>query len=1068
MMAPTPIPISKTKIVVPPRRADLLSRPRLLESLQAALDNKLILLSAAAGYGKTSLLIDLARSVEMPVCWLSLDQLDRDPQRFMAYLIATLSERFPKVGESSQILLNNLKTIETDAESLLVTLINELYDQVEEDYLIVMDDYHLLDDVPVISSLVNRFLQLVDENCHVIIASRTLPELDDVSLMVAREQVTGLSQAELAFEPREIQAFYAKNNREYLSDERANQIFQETGGWITGMVLSNPLEKHITGVDMFSYLATEVLNRQPPHLREFLLRTSLPEEFNAEFCEIVIGPFRPKPENWLAIMGTILEKNLFVLPLDEDGRWLRYHPLFREFLQSRLRRERPHEIGPMLERMVKAYEAMAEWEKAYFTCKQLNDLDALADVIERAGTPMLQTALVTLEGWINSLPPAIIRTRPGLISLRGAISRMKGNLSEAIMLLDMAIDAYTREGNIHGLVLGLVRRANTLRLMGKYAESIRDADAALQFSESEVLLQPVYAEALRIRGLTSFRLGESRSAVDHLERSLYLYTELKETGSISLLLAETAMVRAAIGDVEDAKNLYQESLKRLRAEKNLVVQADILNNLGVLYLQLGEYDSASSTFEEGLRCARKSRNHHAEALILAGLGDLYSEIEEFGASAQAYELSEAAAGELAGNFISNYLILAGAGLAISRNDLESALYRLNLFRKKVNLNPSGYERGLWALFEGRRHFLLNDLKKAISYLKDGKTRFFQDGRETEYQWCVVWLMAAYERASQRDDARAEFKELMAAQTRASHTLVLAIYQASAWLITLQNDPQIGRDLVGLLDQAKRFGAGLPEVRRVLRRLAQFIQMPTASLKIKGFGRPEVSLNGRAVNLSDWKTQSARDLYFYFLNQQEPRTKDQIVLDLWRDTDESHALKIRFKQDIYRLRRAVGREAIVFEDETYRFNRDLDYEYDVEAFESYIYRARNVKDIFERIGYYRKAVDLVQGPYLSDVDADWVLDERQRLKVVYISTLEKLAQQYLDTNQLPECLQTCELALQQDRYNEPVYHLEMRAYAAQGDRASVLRRYRELKAILADEMGYPPSEETERLLTELTQ
>src|SRR5215207_5123654 len=125
------IPISKTKIVTPHRRPELLSRPRLLESLKALLDNKLVLLSAPAGYGKTSLLIDLAHSIDMPVCWLSLDPLDRDPQRFMAYLIATLAEQFPDVGEASRLQLNQLKSIEDDAESLLVTLTNDLYDCVE-------------------------------------------------------------------------------------------------------------------------------------------------------------------------------------------------------------------------------------------------------------------------------------------------------------------------------------------------------------------------------------------------------------------------------------------------------------------------------------------------------------------------------------------------------------------------------------------------------------------------------------------------------------------------------------------------------------------------------------------------------------------------------------------------------------------------------------------------------------------------------------------------------------------------------------------------------------------------
>jgi DNA-binding SARP family transcriptional activator len=535
-----------------------------------------------------------------------------------------------------------------------------------------------------------------------------------------------------------------------------------------------------------------------------------------------------------------------------------------------------------------------------------------------------------------------------------------------------------------------------------------------------------------------------------------------------MLLSETAMLRATIGDVEAAKRLYQESLARLRAEKNLVTQADTLNNLAVLYLQLGEYEQASETFEEGLACARSSRNHRAEALILAGLGDLYCEIEEFETAARAYQLAETAAAEVSGSFISNYLMLARAGLALLQNDLESASHHLSRFKKIIKLNPSGYERGLWASLEGRRHFLNNDLIKAISYLTEGKTFFFQDGRNAEYQLCAVWLIAAYERANQREQARVEFGTLMEAHGRPSHALTLGIHQAAAWLITLQNDPDISRVFAVQLERSKQLGVQLPEVRRVLRRFAQSIQMPSASLTIKGFGRPEVSVNGRTISPSDWKSQAVRDLFFHFLNRQEPRKKDQIINELWSDSDELPALRARFKQDIYRLRRAVGRDAIVFEDDTYRFNRDLDYEYDVEAFESFIYRARNVRDILERIGCYRKAVDLVDGPYLVDVDADWVLAERERLKVAYISTLEKLAQLYLDTNQLNECLDACELALEQDRYNEPVYQVEMRACAAQGDRASVARKYRELKSILAEELGFQPSEETEALYRELMQ
>lgn len=1067
-MAGKSIPISKTKIIVPYRRNEILSRPRLLERMESLLDNKLLLLSAPAGYGKTSLLIDLANNVKMPVCWLSLDVLDREPQRFLAYLIASLAEQFPRIGEASRPQLNRLKSIEQDAESLLITLTNEIYDQIVEDFLLIIDDFHLLDDVPVISALVNRFLELVVENCHVLLSSRTLPNLDDVTLMVAREQVAGLNHAELAFVPREVQALYAQNYRQSLPDEAANELIDQTGGWITGMVLSNsPGMTRVSGVDTFAYLGRQVLDQQPEPVREFLMRTSLLEEFNSEFCEIVLSPLYSEPQNWFNFMNFVFEKNLFVLPVGEDGRWLRYHHLFRDFLQVRLKEERPHEVEPILERMVIAYEKIGEWEKAYSTCKQLNDPEALAGVIERSGNFMLQTAFVTLEGWVNGLPPVYLQTRPGLISLRGPIQASKGNLREAKDLLDTAVSMYRKDGESAGLTLALTRRANTLRLLGEYHASLENIEEALRLAETDISLQPLYAEALRMKGLNLYRLGQSRRALEKLEHSLSLFTELKEVGRIQALTGETAMVHAAVGNVEAAKTRYQNALQILRVEKNLYAQADMLNNLAVLYHQIGDYELAAETYENGLVCARSGHNQHAESLILTGLGDLYSEIEEFEAASQAYEQAEVIAGSLTGYFISNYLILARANLALLQDDTQTASQMLKSFRKKLDANPSTYERGLWALLQARSHLLRHETKKAVSLLKGAKECFIQDGREVESQWCMVWLFVAYEQTGQNERARTEFQELLAMKNRPTHAILITLHQVSASLKVLQNDPQIGKSLGSMLEKSRQLGERILSVRRTLRRHAQSIQMPAASLMIRAFGRAEVSVNGHILAMSDWRTKSVRDLFFYFLFKQEAATKEQIAEVLWPDTNDPQAVKKRFKDEIYRVRRAVGRTVIVLDEEYYRFNHALDYEYDVEAFESHLARAHKTKDPAKRIEWLQKAVDLVHGPFLSEVDAVWVVEERERLGQMYASVLEELARLYLDSNQLDRCLSTCQLALNQNRYNEAIYQLEMRAYAALGDRSSIVRRYQASKEALEEGLGIQLSQETETLYRDLT-
>jgi two-component SAPR family response regulator len=756
-----------------------------------------------------------------------------------------------------------------------------------------------------------------------------------------------------------------------------------------------------------------------------------------------------------------------VLPLGEDGRWLRYHHLFREFLQTRLKEERPQEVVPILKRMVTAYEKAGEWEKAYFTCKQLNDPEALAEVIERSGSWMLQTALVTLEGWINCLPPAYAQFRPGLISLRGMISAMKGNLQDANQLLDMAVSNYRKSDNVVGLILALTRRANTLRLLGKYDASLKDAEEALQLAESDSELQFHYAEALRMKGLNLYRLGQARRAVRELEHSLSLYMELKEAGSIAMLLGETAMARATMGDVESAKTLYQEALQIWRAEKNLYFQADTLNNLAVLHHQLGEYELASEAYEDGLACARNSHNQRAEALLLAGLGDLYSEIEDFEAAGQAYEQADAIAVGLSGFFISNYLILARANLMLLQEDALTSSQLLRSFRKKIEANPSIYERGLWAWLQGRNHLLKHETKKAVSLLQEAKDCFLEDGREFESQGCKVWLMAAYEQAGQIENARAEFHELIATRNQTTHAVLITLYQASPYLKTLQSDPQIGKSLGSLLDKSKRLGKRILSIRRTLRRHAQSVQLPAPSLTIRAFGRAEVTVNGRTLAMSDWRTKSVRDLFFYFLLRQDAVTKEQIGETLWPETTDPQALKWRFKDEIYRLRRAIGKNAFVFDDVYYSFNRTLDYEYDVEAFESHLARAHKTKDIAKRIGWLQKAVDLVHGPYLSEVDGFWAVQERERLGQIYVSALEELAQLYLNTNQLHRCLSICQLALNWDRYNEVICRLEMSAYATLGDRAAIVRRYQACKVALEKGLGLSPSQETEMLYRDLT-
>jgi two-component SAPR family response regulator len=347
-----------------------------------------------------------------------------------------------------------------------------------------------------------------------------------------------------------------------------------------------------------------------------------------------------------------------------------------------------------------------------------------------------------------------------------------------------------------------------------------------------------------------------------------------------------------------------------------------------------------------------------------------------------------------------------------------------------------------------------------------KELFNLDGRELELHWCMVWLTAAREGVKERENARTEIQEFLSVNAIPDHALLVTLRQAAPWLKDLQADEVVGRSLSSLLEKIQRQGMKLPAIRRALRRHASFIQAPPAGLVIRALGNPEVSINGRVISMSEWRTQSVRDLFFFFLHRQDAVTKEQVGALLWPETRDSQALKARFKNEIYRLRRAAGRDIIVFDDEYYRFNRKLDYEYDVEAFDSHIIRSTKTSDLASRIEHLQKAVDLYQGPYLADVDAEWTVHERERLARAYTAALEELAYHCLNANQLERCLSVCLLALQRDRFHEAIYQIEMRAYAALGDRPAVAREYQACRAAM-QELGITPSPETEQTFRELT-
>jgi len=1020
-------------------------------------------------------LIDLVHQSELPCCWLALDQLDRDPQRFIACLIAALAERYPDFGKQTQTMLSEMKSFDADIERLAVSLANELFNQIQEHFILIVDDFHLVEDVLPIQRFINRLLQLVDENSHLILSSRILSSLPELTLMVAREQVAGLSFSDLAFRMDEIQSLLEQNEHVRISDEEARHLFEETEGWITGLQFSGAavfresrgMVQLNTGFHLFDYLGQQVLDRQSKSVQEFLLRTSMMEEFDAGLCREVLSPFYRDPQDWNQWIRIVVQKNLFALPVGTDGSWLRYHHLFSDFLQDRYRREYPQEVEPLLRRIGDAYENLGEWSKAHHIYKQLGDATVLAEMIERAGPTMVSNAHLTLASWLNDLPPSVLQIRPGLVSIRGVMADFNDDLRGALDLLNQAEREFRTSEDRTNLGLTLARRASTYRRLGDYPASLKDAEEAIGLTEKDESLENIYAQALRFKGLAHFRMGQLRQAVQSLEASLNQYTRLNLQPNIAMLHTETGAAYLAMGRLKETETAFESALGIWRAEKNMYRQANVLNNIGLFWHGLGEYEKAGETYEEGFLCAQQSDHPRLEALISIGLGDLYSETEDFALAATHYQHAESMLGNLEEKFLLHFLALGEVNLALVQDHLEQARGLVEDIAPSIRSGNSGYENALLDMLCGRIFLCGKVPQQAVQAFQEAVVYFDEDDRTAELDSSRVWLAAAHHQAGDIEAVRQILKTLLnKKKEQLPHAMLLAGHLARRWLEGIQKDEQIGQTVREWLVLANRFADLLPEVRRRMRLTARVGSPPSPSLKIKALGHSEVYVDDKPLTLADWRTQSVRDLFFYYLVHAKPLAKEKVAADLWPDLGDPARIKLRFKNEVYRLRRAVGHEVITFTNELYAFNRALDYEYDVEAFTAYISKARSALSPGEQIDFYQKAVDLVRGRFLEDIGAEWVALEREHLQQAFLSALLKLAELCLQAARFEQGLAACSRALREDAALEPAYALSMQFHHRLGNRAAVIKTYEAAKENLRGGAEVSLSPETEEVYKRL--
>jgi LuxR family maltose regulon positive regulatory protein len=593
-------------------------RKRLLEKLNQGFNSKLILISAAAGFGKTTVLSEWVQQAKLPVGWLSLDERDNDPARFWLYFVTALQQGIPHLGEATLAMLRSPEQL--PFEVFLTPLLNE-FAQLQANLILILDDYHLIT-ATVIHDALNFVLDHLPPQVHLAIATRVHPPLSLAKLRV-RAQLTELGADDLRFTDEEAAVFLRQSQSEPLTELQIEILQNKTEGWVAGLQLATlslqGTANSASLIDSFKgnqqhildYLVEEVLERQSQPLQSFLLRTSILEQMCASLCEAVV---EDATMNGTVSLEQLERLNLFLVPLDQDRTWYRYHHLFAESLRHILHRTEPDRISDYHQRAAQWYEQQGWMAEAiqHAISGQLFEYAAhlIEQEIQTSENPRFDA--IVLRHALDKLPVQLTDRRPWLLVAKAWVGFTSSQFAEAIAAIQtlekcLKENSSTTENTdrLWGLIIAL--KGMQARQQGNTAESTECMEKALRLLPQDNSW---------LRSLILLNLGVTYFVADNYEAAKQLLPEVSRIGqargtadpAIAGLYLQ-AQFLALRGQLDKATSLCQQGLELATERHWLATYAGVLVEVALadLLREQNQLDTAAQHLTQSIDLAIQNR-----------------------------------------------------------------------------------------------------------------------------------------------------------------------------------------------------------------------------------------------------------------------------------------------------------------------------------------------------------------------------------------------------------------------------------------------------------------------------
>lgn len=1028
--------IIRRKLRVPLLPPGYLRRERLLEVIKGGLDpqRRLTLVHGGPGFGKSTLVADYAGWAGLPVVWYNLGESDGDVLVFFEHLIAALETRFPDLGGEPLALLRASQNPASAVGVAIGLLCDDLASRGQGPIVLVLDDFHAVENAPGIREAGEALVEYLMHDAQLVIISRTQPALNLPRLRV-RQQLVELGPAALRFEKSEIARLFQEQAGLALDEAELDAVASRTEGWIASVLLAIraglPLRPGELAEQLGEYLFQEVYERQDPDLRRALLGASLLPQIEAGWCADVLGI-----EDSRRFMAVLWERNLFVtLTSTADGSTAyQFHPIFRDFLRDRAAAELPRSEIHALHRKVGERlldEAPAD---AITHLLAAGETDRALAHVERLGWKLLHGQRVeSLAKMLGRLPVDLAEGSAAVQVLSGEVCRARGEFDGALerfangrSLAEAAGDA-----RLQGLALALEAAVLGARGDPRLEETAMRALAILPAGES--FGRAMAHNALGVRYLFTDR---TREALEEFDRALHHYREAGDSAGQARVLHNKGLAQVRLGKFTQAIADYRDSIRLSEREGRWALPMTF-NNLALVWAYLGQFDQALGDASRALELARQLQSRRDEAFVLWTLGEVHLKRGHRREAQDYFEQSREAAIAL-GDRPSEAMALAGtASVELAEGRFDRALA---LLRQALELR--GHREGDPTLGDlvyplAKAHLAAGHVREAERILEPA--RVYLEEKGYLFRLVQVLLDLARARADSGHGDRGD-----------------DVVGSAAWCLARARAIALEQGYEHLLEVETATEPALA---------VTVAEAAAPAIAIWTFGQFRVEIDGREIPAREWRGVKTRLILAYLLGHRRGATKEELAELFYSDQDTTrsaiHVLISRLRQALEPgLDKTQTSRFVRFVAGRYVFNFDINYWWDARELEYHLGRGRDAGlPQEERLAAMRRAVDLYQGAYLSEFQAEsWCQVEAEGYRRKVEAAFEALIDEAERRGDFEAMANYADRNLAVDPTCERAHEAKMIALARVGRRDAALRHFQTMEQILARELGIKPSDD----------